>query len=82
MHHTRYKGIKLFQHAMKIFERVLERQIRTLISLNRMQFEFMPGKGTMDAIFIVSRMGKEYQKKEKMLYMCFSNMKNAFYRIL
>ena len=53
-----------------------------MISLNRMLFGFMPGKGTLEALFIVSRMQEEYQKKGKKLYMCFSNMKNAFHRIL
>ena len=31
-----YRGVKLLEHAMKIVERVLERQIRTLISLNKL----------------------------------------------
>ena len=52
-------------------ERALERQIRTLINLNKMRFGFMPGKGTVDAILIVRRMQEEYQKKDKRLYMCF-----------
>ena len=62
-----YRGVKLLEHAMKIVERVLKRQIRTLINLNRMQFGFMPGKETVDAIFIVRRMQKGYQKKDKKL---------------
>ena len=32
--------------------RLLEKQIEILINLNKMQFGFMPGKGTVDAIFI------------------------------
>ena len=64
---------------MKIVERVLERRIRTLINLNEMHFEFMPGKGTWDAIFIVRKMQEEYQKKDKKL--CFVNMKKAFDRV-
>ena len=52
--------VKLLEHAMKIVERVLERRIRTLVNLNELQFGFMPGKGTVDAIFIVRRMLEEY----------------------
>ena len=74
-----YRGVKLLEHAMKIVERVLERQI--LINLNEMQFGFMPGKGTVDAIFIVRRMQEEYQKKDKKLYMCFVDMEKAFDRV-
>ena len=53
---------------MKIVERLLERQIRTLTNLNKMQFGFMPGKGTVNAIFIARKMQEEYQKKDKNLY--------------
>lgn len=37
---------------MKIFERVIKQKIREMVDLNTMQFGFMLGKGTMDAIFI------------------------------
>ena len=56
-----YRGVKLLEHAMKIVGRVLERRIRALVNLNEMQFGFMPGKGTVDAIFIVKRMQEKYQ---------------------
>ena len=69
-----YRGVKLLGSAMKIVERVLERRIRTLVNLNKMQFGFMPGKGIVYAIFIVRRMQEEYQKKNKKLYMCFVDM--------
>ena len=76
-----YRGVKLLEHAMKIFERVPERRIRTLVNLNEIQLGFMPGKGTMDAIFIVRRMQEEYQKKDNKLYMCFVDMQQAFDRV-
>ena len=75
------RGVKLVEHAMKIVERVLERRIQTLVNLTKMQFGFMPGKGTVDAIFIVRTMQEEYQKKEKKLYMCFVDMEKAFDRV-
>ena len=76
-----YRGVKLLEHAMKIVERVLERRIQTPVNLNEMQFGFMPGKGTVGAIFIVRRMQEEYQKKDKKLYMCFVDMEKAFDRV-
>ena len=60
---------------------VLERRIRALVNLNKMQFGFMPGKRTVDAIFIVRRMQGEYQKKDKKLYMCFVDMEKAYDRV-
>ena len=76
-----YRGVKLLEHAMKIVEKVLERRIRTLVNLNEMQFGFMPGKETVDALFIVRRMQEDNQKKDKKLYMCFVDMDNAFDRV-
>ena len=70
--------MKLPEHAMKIAERVLERRIRILVNLNEIQFGFKPGKGRVDAIFIVRRMQEEYQKKDKKLYMCFVDIEKAF----
>ena len=55
-----YSGVKLLEHAMKIVERVLERRIRTLVNLNTTQFGFMPGKGTVVAIFIERRKQEKY----------------------
>ena len=75
------RGVKLLEHAMKIVKRVLERQIQTLVNLNEMQFRFIPGKGTVDAIFIVRRMQEEYQNNDKTLYMCFVDMERAFDRV-
>ena len=66
---------------MKIVERVLERRIRTTVNLNEMQFRFVPGKETVNAIFIVRRMQEEYQKKDRKLYMCFVDMEKAFDRV-
>ena len=52
-----------------------------LVNLNEMQFGFMPGNKTVDAIFIVRRMQEEYQKKDKKLYMCFVDMEKSFDRM-
>ena len=62
-----YGGVKLLEHAMKMVKRVLERRIRELVNINSMQFGFMPGRGTTDALFVVRRMQEEYRDKKKKL---------------
>ena len=52
-----YKGVKLLEHAMKIVEKV---------QVDEMQFGFMPGKGTIDAVFILRKLQEEYLDKEKL----------------
>ena len=46
-----------------------------------MQFGFMPGKGTIDAVFILRKIQEEYLAKQK-FYMCFVDLEKAFYRVL
>ena len=75
------RGVKLLEHAMKIVERVLERRIRELVNINSMQFGFMPGRGTIDALFVVRRMQEEYRNKKKKLYMCFVDIVKAIDRV-
>ena len=49
--HGNFRGLKLLDHPMKVFERVIEKYIREAVNIDDMKFGFMPGKGTMDAIF-------------------------------
>ena len=48
--------MKLLEHAMEIVEKVLEKRIGCLVNMNKMQFGFTPGRGTIDALFILRRM--------------------------
>ena len=56
-----YRGLKLLDHVMKGIERVIEKIIRERISIDDMQFGFMPDCGTTDAIF--KRRSIAYQEK-------------------
>ena len=60
-----YRGVKLLEHAIKYVERVLERQIRTLVNLNKTQFGFVPGKGTVDAIFIARKCRRNTKRRTR-----------------
>ena len=56
---------------MKVFEKVLERRNRCQLSIEYMQFGFMPGKGTTDTIFIMQQVLEKHQaKKKKLYYVC------------
>ena len=43
-----------------------------------MQFGFMPGKGTTDAIFIMQQVQEKHQSKKKKLYYAFVDLEKAF----
>ena len=66
---------------MKVLERVLENRIRCQVSIDNMQFGFMPGKGTTDAIFIMRQVQEKHQAKKKKLYYAFVDLEKAFDRV-
>ena len=43
-----------------------------------MQFGFMPGRGTTDAIFILRQLQKKYLQKKKNIYFAFVDLEKAF----
>ena len=63
---------------MKVLERVVENRVRGSLDLSDMQFGFRPGRGTMDAIFIVRQMQEKYLAKKKELWTAFVNLEKAF----
>ena len=66
---------------MKVLERVLEKRIRCQVSIDNMQFGFMPGNGTTDAIFIMRQVHEKHQSKKKKLYYAFVDLEKAFHRV-
>ena len=69
------------EHAMKVVERISEHRIRQQIEVDDMQFGFMKGKGTTDAIFIVRQMQENFRVKGKKLYFGFVDLEKAFDRV-
>ena len=51
------------------------------MSVDEMQFGFMPERGAFDAVFFLRRMHDEYHAEGKKLYMCFVNLQKAFERV-
>ena len=76
-----YRGLKLLEHVMKVLERIAETQIRSSIKIDDMQFGFMPGRGTTDAIFIVRQLQEKLLAKTKNLYLAFVDLEKAFDRV-
>ena len=76
-----FRGVKLLERGMKIIERVLKRRIRALVDFDEAQFGFIPGKGTIAALFLVRRLQEEHRAKGKKMYMCFADLEKAFDRV-
>jgi len=48
-----YRGIKLMSHTMKLWKKVIEQRIRKETRVTDNQFGFMPGRSTMEAIYLL-----------------------------
>jgi hypothetical protein len=76
-----YRGIKLLEHPMKVFERVMETRLRQVLCIDEMQFGFTPGRGTTDAVFILRQLQERYLVKKRDLWMAFVDLEKAFDRV-
>ena len=59
-----YGNVKLLGCGMKVVERLLEKRFCRIVSVNEMQFSFMPERGTIDDAFILRKMQQEYHAEE------------------
>ena len=66
---------------MKVMEIVIEGRLRKIVKIDSMQFGFMSGRGTTDAIFIVRQLQEKYLAKNKELWMAFVDLEKAFDRV-
>ena len=55
-----YRSIKLFEHGMKVIERIIERRWK-VVELDGMQMGFMPGSSFTNAIFIMRQLMENNQ---------------------
>ena len=57
---SNYRGIKLISHTMKLWERVVERRLRSELTFSEQQYDFMSGKSTTDALFALRVLMEKY----------------------
>ena len=60
-----YGAVRLLENRMKVMEISLEKWLCRVVSDNEMQFCFMPERGIIDAVFILSGLQEEYNAKGK-----------------
>ena len=78
---SNYRGLKLIEHALKVFKRVIENLLRDKVGIGSMQFGFMPGKGTTDALFVVCQVQERFMDKKRPLFFAFVDLEKAFDRV-
>ena len=46
-----YRGIKLFEHAVKLYEKSLDGRLHEVVDIDKRQYGFMPGTASVDAVY-------------------------------
>ena len=77
----KYRGLRLLEHGMKIWEKVLLQRLRAIVNVSEQQFGFQKGRSTTDAIFILRQLQEKYCRKKRPLYHIFVDMEKAFDRV-
>ena len=78
---SNYRGIKLISHTMKVYERIIEQRIRNETAISEDQFGFMPGRGTVDAIFALRQTMEKYAERQRELHLFFIDLEKAYDRV-
>ena len=76
-----YRGIKLLEHAFKLYEKILDGRLREVVDIDKMQYGFMPRRGTVDAVFVLRRLTEKFRAKNKKLLFVFVDLEKAFDRV-
>ena len=66
---------------MKIWERVIDRRLRSEVSIYPEQFGFVPGRSTTDAIFALRQLVEKYKEGQQNLHCIFIDLEKAYDRV-
>jgi hypothetical protein len=64
-------------HIMKLCERIIEHRLRRVTNITENQFGFMPGRSTMEEIFLISQL-MERCREQKNMHMVFIDLEKAY----
>ena len=57
------------EHAFKLYKKALD--------IDKMQYEFMPGRGAVDAVLVLRKLSEKFRDKKK-LFFIFVDLEKAF----
>ena len=76
----KHRTISIMSHITKLILRVVMNRVRgkTLQEIAPEQYDFMPDKGTRNAMFVLRRMSERAIEKQKDIYACFIDYSKVF----
>jgi hypothetical protein len=58
-------------HIMKLWERIIEHRLMGVSNVTESQFRFMPGRSTMEIIFLIRQHMERCREQKKDMHMIF-----------
>ena len=77
---SNYRGIKLISHTMKLWERVIEKRLRSDLTFSEQHYGSVPGKSTTDALFALRVLMEKY-RGQKELHCVFVDLEKAYDKV-
>ena len=75
-----YGAVKLLEHGLTVMEWVSEKSLHRIVTVDEIQFGFMPERGTICAVFILRMMHKEYHAKGKKIVYVFCGSRESIWQ--
>ena len=58
-----------FKYAFKLYEKILDGRLGEVVDIDKMQYRFMSGRGTVDAVFVLRRLTEKFRAKNKLFFL-------------
>ena len=55
----------MLEHSSKLYEKILDEHFREVVDIDKILYGFIPGRGTVDAVFILRRLTEKFRAKKK-----------------
>jgi hypothetical protein len=68
-------------HTMKIWERIIEHRICGVTNVTENQFGFMPGRLTMETIFLIRQLMERCREQKKDMHMIFIDLEKVYDKV-
>src|SRR5215469_11890642 len=66
---------------MKILEKVIDARLRKMTGVARNQFGFVPGKSTIQPVFMLRQMMEKYRRSRKGMHIVYVDLEKAYDRV-
>ena len=77
-----YRGIKLLEHAFKLYEKILDGHLLEVVGTEKIQYGLMSGRGTGDAVrrrYSEARLsGSKIESQKEEVFLVFVDLRNDF----